>query len=381
MIVAILLCLLLASCRATEPSSSESAIGPIARADPVPAWLAWMTGGFPDGFRRAVRSVPALSSTAVVAGDTRWMTISRDAAGRIVDRPDRPYRIPIDAFAVDPADYRPFVPETIRDEVVAALERGEAVLGASSARLRRVGRGGSLGFGGVTVDVAMVVPDHVVGWSEVFVNRNVGRRLGISRDRYLLAQADDALTPERFERLIRELLPPDAYLRIEEPGGTEYVRVASGGNPPVVMKRVFGEFAAYPSADDPANLSVDPAWYDEHIVTRSVPILGDVTCHRDLFPALEGALQELVDRGLDHLIEIYSGCYAPRTVARTDTAPPSQHAYGAAIDIDAPTNGYGDPTPSMDQRVVEVFERWGFIWGGDFLVTDGAHFEYRSRPR
>jgi hypothetical protein len=111
-----------------------------------------------------------------------------------------------------------------------------------------------------------------------------------------------------------------------------------------------------------------------------VPILGEVTCNRALMPPLRGALQELVDRGLDDLISIYSGCYAARTVARSDTAPPSQHAYGAAIDIDAPTNGYGDTTPAMDPRVVEVFETHGFLWGGDFLIPDGMHFEYGSSP-
>ena len=71
--------------------------------------------------------------------------------------------------------------------------------------------------------------------------------------------------------------------------------------------------------------------------------------------------------------------YAARTVARSVTAPPSDHAYGAAIDIDAPTNGYG-ATPTMDPRVVKVFEHWGFNWGGDFLIPDGMHFEYGGPP-
>jgi hypothetical protein len=27
-----------------------------------------------------------------------------------------------------------------------------------------------------------------------------------------------------------------------------------------------------------------------------------------------------------------------------------------------------------------VFERWGFVWGGTFIVPDGMHFEYRREP-
>ena len=34
----------------------------------------------------------------------------------------------------------------------------------------------------------------------------------------------------------------------------------------------------------------------------------------------------------------------------------------------------------MDRRVVEVFDRWGFQWGGRFLVPDGMHFEFLDFP-
>jgi hypothetical protein len=36
----------------------------------------------------------------------------------------------------------------------------------------------------------------------------------------------------------------------------------------------------------------------------------------------------------------------------------------------------------MDPRVVEIFERWGFEWGGRWLVPDPMHFEFvRFVPR
>jgi hypothetical protein len=104
-----------------------------------------------------------------------------------------------------------------------------------------------------------------------------------------------------------------------------------------------------------------------------------VTCNRAFFPALVGALKDVQAAGLGGEIHTYSGCYAARTVARSSTAPPSQHAYGAAIDINAPENPYG-ATPTMDPKIVRIFERWGFLWGGDFLTPDGMHFEYGAPP-
>jgi hypothetical protein len=155
------------------------------------------------------------------------------------------------------------------------------------------------------------------------------------------------------------------------------MRIASGVNPPVVMKQVFGEFSAYPQTSDPAFLNTSHSWYDDHIATKTVPLLGTVTCNRAFFPALVGALKDVQAAGLGGEIHTYSGCYAARTVARSSTAPPSQHAYGAAIDINAPENPYG-ATPTMDPRIVKIFQRWGFLWGGKYLTPDGMHFEYGS---
>jgi D-alanyl-D-alanine carboxypeptidase len=367
---------------ASSPSTNAPTSAPPTSVAPdpntmPPAWLAWISGSLPAGFADQVEGTPALGTTVVVAGDTRWLSRSTDADGDVVDHPTPPYSIPIDAFSVDPEAYAPFLPLAYRDEVTAALETGDGLLGASSAALRRLDVGGTLEFDGGDVRVGAIVPDDVAGWSELLVSRATGRKLGIVDDRYLLSMPAGEMTEARFAAITADLVP-DANVRTVAPGGSRYMRIASGVNPPVVIKRVFGEFAAYPQAD-PAFLNMSPAWYDANIQTRSVPLLGDVTCNVALFDALVGALRDVRAAGLGDEIHTYSGCYAARTVARSSTAPPSQHAYGAAIDINAPENPYGT-TPTMDPKIVRIFERWGFLWGGDFLTPDGMHFEYGEPP-
>jgi len=353
--------------------------GGIATAYVAPeAYLAWVPGGFDDpAVREKVERIRALDEVVVVAGDTLWLEHTEDANGRVVDEPRAPLAFPIDAFAVEPREYAPFVGASVRDTMVRALRAGEAVLGEHSARLRRLEPGGTLTFRTGSVRVGAIVPDAAVGWSEVLMSRIVGRRLGITHERYLLARTARDLSQRAWTEIMQPFAGEDP-LRVDLPGATPYVRVASGVNPAILLKEAFGEFAATPQAD-PAYLTIDPAWVDRNIVTTNLPLLGTVTCHRTLIPMARGALREVIRAGLASEIKVYSGCWASRTIARSATAPPSYHAYGAAIDINAPQSPYGSP-PNMHPEVVRIFESWGFNWGGDFLIPDGHHFEFWEIP-
>ena len=366
--------------QARTPLGGESG-GPLGSTPPgvaVPAYLAWVPGGFEGSrFRERVEELDALDEVVVVAGDTLWLGMTEDADGNVVDDPPQPYAFPIDAFAVQPHDYAPFVGESVRREIVSALQRGRAVLGRRSARLRKLGVGGLLRFRTGTVRVGAIVPDAAVGWSELMVSREIGHRLGISHERYLLAQPDDPLTKAAWRMVLRPLIG-DELLRVDLPGRTPYVRVASGVRPPIVFKQVFGEFAAAPQPGS-AYFTIQRSWIDRNIVTTDVPLLGTITCHRKLIPMVRGALDAVIASGLSSEIKVYSGCWASRTIARSLTAPPSYHAYGAAIDINAPQNPYGTK-PTMNREIVRIFEEWGFNWGGDFLIPDGHHFEFWTYP-
>jgi hypothetical protein len=69
--------------------------------------------------------------------------------------------------------------------------------------------------------------------------------------------------------------------------------------------------------------------------------------------------------------------YAFRAVRGGST--PSFHAAGIAIDLNVSGNPFGRE-PTMDPRVIEVFERHGFGWGGRWLIPDGMHFEFLRFP-
>ncbi len=107
---------------------------------------------------------------------------------------------------------------------------------------------------------------------------------------------------------------------------------------------------------------------------ETVPILGAVTCNRRIFPQLEAALREIVARGLADEIhpDEYAGCYYPRFIAGTTRL--SNHSFGLALDLNVPGNQRGT-VGEMNRDVVQIFESWGFTWGGHWRYTDPMHFE------
>ena len=92
--------------------------------------------------------------------------------------------------------------------------------------------------------------------------------------------------------------------------------------------------------------------------------------------ALRAALEELVARELDHLLDAddFGGCWVPRHLDWDATRGLSLHAWGIAFDVNVRANPYGS-RPQLDPRLVHVFERYGFNWGGRWREPDGMHFE------
>lgn len=148
--------------------------------------------------------------------------------------------------------------------------------------------------------------------------------------------------------------------------------------------RLVGSDAATLAAFEPfryvdgedGRITVDPAWVDRHIVTADVPVLGEVSCHRELVPALRAALERILDEGLADRLDPddYGGCFAPRHIDRSVDAGLSMHAWGLAVDVNVATNPLG-AEPQLHPGVVAAFTAAGFAWGGDWQRPDGMHFE------
>jgi hypothetical protein len=70
--------------------------------------------------------------------------------------------------------------------------------------------------------------------------------------------------------------------------------------------------------------------------------------------------------------------YACRAIAGTST--PSNHSWGTAIDINAPSNPRrkrGLPRiTDIPKKVVALWKNHGFRWGGDYSWPDSMHFEF-----
>jgi D-alanyl-D-alanine carboxypeptidase len=367
---------------ATLPELGRLPDAPTApRTEPQPpeAFLVWTSGGMPAGFREDLRRLDGITRSVVVASDNTWLDRSWSEQGEVIDDPPTGFAFPLEVAAVEPREFARFLPPA--DAPVAlALADGQGILGESSARLRGLGPGAVMKFGDVRIEVAAILSDELVGAHELMVSREVGRSIGVTQDRYALVVPERTRTAAKVERLLDPILPEDPPSKVRAPGDTPYFRQGDAVLPPVRIKLLFGEFAARPESGRRGFLEFDPAWIRHNIDVQRVPLLGSVTCHVALFPQIRGVIGELVDRGLEETIHSFSGCFSPRHILADPTAGLSHHAWGIALDINVQQGNLFGETPHQDPRLVRVFERWGFVWGGTFIVPDGMHFEYHREP-
>ena len=321
-------------------------------------FLVWSTGGL----------LPALVDGLL--GNFEEVSIVQ---GDVVELSSGTRLIPLDALALDPAAHAFYD----RSAELGRLDPGTVVLGETSARLRNLGPGATLHLDGIDFRVAAVVSDAVIGAAEVVFSAD-DPSSPVSTNRFALVRSD--MTRQDFETLVRSLYDGPAPLRIRTEGETPWLRHGDAVLPQVFIKEALGEFS-YTEVGG-STFDQDRTFVEMNIVTERVPLLGEIRCHRLVVDMLNGAMSELIAQGLAHLVEPagFAGCWFPRFISSAVgvSSGLSRHAWGGAVDLNAGSNPVGS-SGNQDRRLIETMRRWGFTWGGDWLVPDPMHFEFATK--
>ena len=278
---------------------------------------------------------------------------------------------PVHVASVSPENFRRFAAAGTAEStpVWQAVADGGVIASHAAAKRLRLDLGGNVlvsGKSALTLRLGALATTGVPD-TDLVVDSQTGRRLGLTAANSLLLNAGKA-DPVSLASKVRKVTGNSAQVDLLTPPAASPIAFLTGSK----AARAFGAFS-YKYFPD-GTIQPDAAWVSANIVTATVPILGTVTCHRLMIPQLRGALQAVQNAGLASTIHHYDGCYVPRFIERDPTHAISLHTWGIAIDLDAATN-YRGIRGTMDPRVVQIFKRWGFRWGGDWSYTDPMHFE------
>ena len=220
----------------------------------------------------------------------------------------------------------------------------------------------------IPIEVGKVIKDSKIGWFEGVVNKELGFKLGIYRN--IQAIIWDSHINENF---LIELHKNINYRKVKLTFRENRVN-KNWVLPTALVKEMFGDFQI--KERDGVWITTEPEWREENIQNKRMPILGITRCHRLMWEPLEGALNQILEEGLEEYLSIEEwrssgGCYAPRRINRFDAGGSiSRHAWGIAIDINTKS--------SYPPRVVQIINDWGFAWGGTWTSPDEMHFELRD---
>lgn len=330
----------------------------------VPALKATIPEGVSDDVVGKVRAVPGVAAAAAVL-----------LSNLTVDVPGGEGEAQVSVAAIDPVQFRPLAPEASAQArfVWEGLTNSETFIAHEQFQIF----GGKpltslfarVPLGKRTLRVAGLAANGVPNLAGAMMSLEKAKSLGLENPTLLVVGVHkDAKLSEVTAALGQAL--PDVKFEITRPQPAENRTFFSGA----AAQKAIGSFK-YTGNED-GTIRQDAGWVAKNIKSANVPMLGRVQCHKAMFTQLAAALAEIQEAGLSASIkpEQYGGCYVPRFVARDGSRPISMHAWGLAIDINTSDNPQGE-RPKMDPKVVEIFEKWGFRWGGRWSPPDGHHFE------
>jgi hypothetical protein len=275
----------------------------------------------------------------------------------------------LELLAVDPIAFRPLTPDVTAQSraVWERLDDGDILVRHDVAHELGLELGEHMELrtdaGDVTVRIGALAANGAPPFADIIVPFEVAAQLGSPGVNALVVSAQ-----QEAETLVEALEPlGDVELRRPPEPEQSTSRPTNGS--------VELEPFTYTSRGD-GTIAIHGDWVQRNIVNVDIPRMGTTRCHRAMVPQLYAALQEIIDEGLyDHFKpEQFGGCWVPRHIMWNPNRGLSMHSWGLAIDFNVQDNWYG-AEPQMDPRIVAIFKKWGFAWGGDWSTPDGMHFE------
>ena len=259
------------------------------------------------------------------------------------------------------------------DEITKLIKDNKIIISKLTAEQYSINVGDKLVLVGMNeiiteVEVGEIIPDSEIGWFEALVSKDVGYELGINRNIQAIIW-DSKITENHFVELYRNIKYKQLRVTFRDSKPNKNWVL-----PTALVKNYFGDFQI--KEKDGTWIIVEPTWRNENIERKEMPIIGRATCNKIMWKPLLGALNQVIDEGLENTLykeefQKSGGCYAPRRINRFNAGGSiSRHAWGIAIDINV-KSGY-------HPRVVEIFNEWGFAWGGTWTSPDEMHFELRD---
>ncbi len=286
---------------------------------------------------------------------------------KLETKKDYLYSISVKTVEKDFVDY--IYPEDISNKINSDL----IIVSELTANLYSIKIGDIIhlvGLNGEPLEIVVgdIVPDSKLGWFEAVVSKETGFKLGIYRNIQAIIWGNK-ITENHLIEIYRNI--KYKKIRVSDKNSTPNKNWVL---PNALVKEMFGDFQI--KEKDGTWIITEPKWREENIERIEMPIIGRATCHRLMWEPLRGALNQIEAEGLAGTLSkeefrTSGGCYAPRRISRFDAGGSiSRHAWGIAIDINT-KSGY---VP----RVVEIFNSWGFAWGGTWTSPDEMHFELRD---
>ncbi len=259
------------------------------------------------------------------------------------------------------------------EEVAEVIKNNQIVISSLTAERYGLSLNDKINFVGINLEpteisVGMILKDSELGWFEGVVNKELGYKLGIFRNIQAIIW-DSKINENHLIELHKNIQYEKVKFTFRDRNPNKNWVL-----PNALVKEMFGDFQI--KERDGTWITTEPSWREQNIQVKRVPILGTTRCHRLMWEPLEGALNQILEEGLASTLSVQDfkksgGCYAPRRINRFDAGGSiSRHAWGIAIDINTKS--------SYHPRVVEIFNSWGFAWGGTWTSPDEMHFELRD---